>query len=132
MLGLERAVGLAGLERNLLHLVKMRVSLVNGCAYCLDLHRREAIQDGETPRRLFQLAAWEESPDFSPRERAALRWADGLTMLGDGHVPDAVYREARRAFRPHELVHLTLAVVAINGWNRFAIGFRVPPETPES
>lgn len=130
MLGLERYVRSTTLDRRLLHLVKMRASLLNGCAYCLNLHRREAMQDGESPRRLFQLVAWEESPDFTPRERAALRWTDAITLLREGHVPDAVYRKVRRQFSPRELVDLTLGVVAINGWNRLAIGFRTPPEDP--
>lgn len=128
MLGLEQHLRRSGLDRRLLHLVKMRASLLNGCAFCLDLHSREAIRDGESPRRLFQLGAWEESLDFTPKERAALAWTDAVTLVVDSRVPDAVYRQARRSFDPKELADLTLAVVAINGWNRLAIAFRKPPE----
>jgi AhpD family alkylhydroperoxidase len=128
MVGLERYVRSTKLDRRLLHLVKMRASQINGCAFCLNLHSQEALRDGETPRRLFQLSAWEESPDFTTRERAALRWTEAITRIGEGHAPDAVYRDVRRSFREKELVDLTLAIIAINGWNRLAIGFRVPPD----
>ncbi|MGI0053684.1 MAG: carboxymuconolactone decarboxylase family protein [Thermoplasmata archaeon] len=128
MLGLEQHLRQSGLDRRLLHLVKMRASLINGCSFCLNMHSQEAIRDGESPRRLFQLGAWEESPDFTPRERAALAWTDAVTRVADSRVPDSVYRHARQSFDPKELADLTLAVVAINGWNRLAIAFRNPPE----
>lgn len=128
MLALERHVRSSRLDPRLVHLVKMRVSQINGCAYCLNLHSREALRDGEAARRLFQLSAWEESTEFSPKERAALRWAEAVTLVRDSRVPDAVYQEGRRYFSSRELVDLTLAIVAINGWNRFAISFRTPPD----
>lgn len=130
MLALERYLHDSRLDQQLLHLVKLRASQVNGCAHCVDLHGREAIRDGEDPRRLLQLSVWEESPVFTPRERAGLRWTESLTRIREDRAPDAVYRYVRRFFSPKELVDLTLAIVAINGWNRFAIGFRIPPKRP--
>jgi AhpD family alkylhydroperoxidase len=105
----------------------MRVSQINGCAHCLDMHFREAAAKGEKPERLYLLDAWRESPVYTDRERAALAWAEAVTLVSRTHVPDDVFREARQHFSEDELVNLTLAVVAINGWNRFLIGFRVPP-----
>ncbi|MGI0154577.1 MAG: carboxymuconolactone decarboxylase family protein [Thermoplasmata archaeon] len=128
MRALEQHLQRSGLDRQLLHPVKMRASLLNGCAFCLNLHAREAIHDGESPRRLFQLAAWAGSPDFTRTERAALAWTDAATKVADPRVPDSVFRQARRSFDPKKLVDRTLAVVAINGWNRLAIAFRMPPE----
>ncbi|HEV2167061.1 MAG TPA: carboxymuconolactone decarboxylase family protein [Thermoplasmata archaeon] len=130
MIGLERYIRQSGIDRRLLHLVKMRASQINGCAYCLNLHSREALREGESARRLFQLDAWPESPDFTPRERAALAWTEAVTRVRETRVPDEVYRLARSVFPAKELVDLTLAVVAINGWNRLAISFRIPPEDP--
>ncbi len=131
MLCLERYLSRSKLDRRLLHLVKMRASQINGCAYCLDLHSREALRAGESPRRLFQLSAWEESPDFTSRERSALRWTEAMTLVHETHVPDSVYREARQSFTEKELADLSLAIVAINGWNRLNIGFRVAPTNSE-
>ena len=102
----------------------MRASQVNGCAYCLDMHSKDARAAGETEQRLYLLDAWREAPFYSPRERAALAWTEALTLVADSHVPDDVYDEARRHFNEEELVNLSLAVVAINGWNRLAIAFR--------
>ena len=127
MYALQAAVNAGGLEPSLQELVKLRVSQVNGCAFCIDLHFREATAKGEKPERLYLLDAWREAPVYTPRERAALAWAEAVTLVSRTHVPDDVYAEARRHFDEAELVNLTLAVVAINGWNRFAIGFRVPP-----
>ncbi len=127
MLGLERYLRDERFDRRLLHLIKLRASQINGCVHCIELHTREAVRDGEDPRRLFQLSAWEESPLFDARERAALRWTESLTRLDVDRVPDAVYRAIRRHFSPKELLDLTLAIVAINGWNRLAVGFRIPP-----
>ena len=127
MYSLQAAVNASGLEPALQELVKLRVSQINGCAYCIDLHSREATAKGETPARLFLLDAWREAPVYTPRERAALGWAEALTLVSRTHVPDDVYAEARAHFEEAELVDLTLAVVAINGWNRFAIGFRATP-----
>ena len=127
MYALQGAVNASGLEPALQELVKLRVSQVNGCAFCIDLHFREATAKGEKPERLYLLDAWREAPVYTPRERAALAWAEAVTLVSQTHVPDDLFAEARRHFEEAELVNLTLAVVAINGWNRFAIGFRVPP-----
>jgi AhpD family alkylhydroperoxidase len=124
MLGLEVYVNRAGLEHGLLELVKMRASQLNGCAYCLDMHSKDARAAGETEQRLYLLDAWREAPFYTPRERAALAWTEAVTRVDSGHVPDAVYTETREHFTEQELVDLTLAVVAINGWNRLAIAFR--------
>lgn len=124
MLGLEEYIHGCGLEASLLELIKMRASQINGCASCLDMHSKDARAAGETEQRLYLLDAWREAPFYSPRERAALSWAEAVTLLAESHVPDDVYDEARRQFSEQELVDLTLAVIAINGWNRLAIAFR--------
>ncbi|MEZ0275724.1 MAG: carboxymuconolactone decarboxylase family protein, partial [Roseimicrobium sp.] len=132
MLALETAVRKAGLDPILLDLVKLRASQINGCAYCIDLHAREAKQKGENDRRLHLLPAWREVPSFfSPRERAALAWTESLTLISENHVPDDVYAQASQEFSETELTNLTLAVVAINGWNRFSISFRAMPDPLE-
>jgi AhpD family alkylhydroperoxidase len=125
MNALEAQAEKTSLERPLLELVRMRVSQINGCAYCLDMHSKDARAGGESEQRLYVLDAWREAPFYSERERAALSWAEALTLIADGHAPDEVYEEARRVFSERELVELSLAVVAINSWNRFSIGFRV-------
>lgn len=125
---LEAYVKSTGLEPSLLELVKIRASQLNGCAYCIDLHTRQARAVGEAERRIYALSAWQETPFFSARERAALTWAEAVTLLAESRVPDLVYEEARRHFTERELVDLTMAVVAINGWNRLAVAFRLPPE----
>ncbi|MDO9707755.1 carboxymuconolactone decarboxylase family protein [Paracraurococcus lichenis] len=128
MLGLEKAVASSGLERPLLELVKMRASQINGCAYCLDMHARDARKAGETEARLYLLNAWREAPHYTPRERAALAWTEALTRVADTHAPDADYEALKAHFSEEEIVRLSFAIVAINGWNRLAIGFRaVPP-----
>jgi len=124
MYGLQNTVNSSGLERPLLELVKMRASQINGCAYCLDMHSKDARAAGETEQRLYLLDAWRETSLYSERERAALEWTEALTRIGEGHVPDSVYAAAREHFSEEELVNLALAVVAINGWNRFSIAFR--------
>ncbi len=127
MLSLESHLADCGLEPALLHLVKMRASQINGCAYCLDMHSKEARADGETEQRLYLLDGWRETPFFSARERAALAWTDALTLIAGTHAPDDVYSMAHEQFSERELMDLTLAVVAINGWNRICIAFRVEP-----
>ena len=127
MYALQATVNASGLEPSLQELIKLRVSQINGCAFCIDMHFREATAKGEKPERLYLLDAWREAPVYTPRERAALAWAEAVTLVSQTHVPDDVFREAREHFDESELVNLTLAVVAINGWNRFSIGFRVPP-----
>ncbi|PTY08728.1 alkylhydroperoxidase [Opitutaceae bacterium EW11] len=127
MLGLQQAVNNSGLEKSLLELVKLRTSLINRCAFCIDMHFREAKADGETEQRLLLLSAWEEVDLYTPRERAALRWTDALTRLSQDGVSDETFEAAHAEFSDAELAALTLAIVAINGWNRFSVGFRVPP-----
>ena len=124
MLGLEKYLHGCGLEEALLHLIKMRASQINGCAFCLDMHSKDARAGGETEQRLYLLDAWREAPFYSERERAALAWTEALTLIVQGHVPDEVYDQARQHFSEEELVNLSLAAVAINGWNRLAISFR--------
>ncbi len=125
MLQLENFVQLhSGLDHKLLHLLKMRASQINGCAYCLDMHSKDARAAGETEQRLYALSAWREAPFFTDKERAALAWTEAVTLVSRNHVPDEVYEEARRFFNEEELVNLTLAIIAINGWNRLAIAFR--------
>ena len=127
MVGLERQVHDSGLEESLLDLIKFRASQINGCAYCIDMHSKDARARGETEQRLYELDAWREAPFYSVRERAALAWTEAVTLVTSGHVPDAVYEEARQQFTERELAHLTLAIVAINGWNRLGIAFRAEP-----
>ncbi len=129
MRGLETYVRRSGLEPSLLELVKIRTSQINGCAYCIDMHTKDARARGETEQRLYALSAWEETPFFTERERAALAWTEAVTRVAEGHVPDEVFELARKHFPDKELVDLTLAVVAINGWNRLAISFRTVPGT---
>lgn len=127
MLGLERYVRNCGLERRLLELVKMRASQINGCAFCLDMHSKDARAAGETEQRLYALNAWRETPFFSERERAALGWTESVTRVSKTHVPDESYENVCQHFDEQELVDLTLAIVAINSWNRLAISFRTVP-----
>ena len=127
MAGLEAYVRNSGLEPALLELVKMRASQINGCAYCIDMHSKDTRAKGETEQRLYALNAWRETPFYSDRERAALAWTEALTLISQTHAPDDVYEEAQRHFNEAELVNLTMAIVAINGWNRLAIGFRAVP-----
>jgi len=115
------------LEPSLLELVKMRASQINGCAYCLDMHSKDARANGETEQRLYALNAWRETPFFTDRERAALAWTEAVTLVSQDHVPDSVYDEVRPRFKDEELVNLTLAVATINAWNRLAISFRAVP-----
>jgi AhpD family alkylhydroperoxidase len=126
MLGLERYVRSCGLEQSLLELVKMRASQINGCAFCLDMHSKDARAAGETEQRLYALNAWRETPFFTDRERAALAWTEAVTLVADTHAPDDVYHQLSEQFSEKEIIDLTLAIVTINGWNRFAIGFRLP------
>lgn len=129
MLGLQTYVNKAGLEHSLLELVKMRASQINGCAYCLDMHLKDATAAGETPQRLYLLDAWRETKFYSARERAALAWTEALTLVTQGHVPDELYQSVRAHFSEQELANLSLAIVAINGWNRLCIAFRVEAGT---
>ncbi len=126
MLGLEQAVRRSGLEPRLLELVKLRASQLNGCAYCLDMHSKDARARGEDEQRLHLLAAWREAPCYSPRERAALAWCEALTLLPRAGAPDDLYAELEGEFSPEEIAALSFQIVAINGWNRLAVGLRSP------
>lgn len=125
--GLERVVRKSGLETNLLELVRMRASQINGCAYCIDMHSKDARAEGETEQRLYGLTAWRETPFYTERERAALEWTEAVTLVSRDQVPDEVFERVRKQFSEAELINLTLAVVAINSWNRVAIAFRAVP-----
>lgn len=124
MVSLEKAVAQFGLEQSLWELVKMRASQINGCAFCVDLHASDASKMGESERRLHSLVVWREAPFFTPRERAALAWTESLTRLADTHAPDEDYALLREHFTDKEMVDLTVAIIAINGWNRLGVGFR--------
>jgi AhpD family alkylhydroperoxidase len=127
MLGLEKYIGESGLDHKILHLIKMRASQINGCAYCLDMHSLDARAEGESEQRLYTLEAWREAPFFSDRERAALAWTEALTLISQTHAPDAVYEELKQQFSEKEIVDLTFAIGAINLWNRLAISLRAVP-----
>lgn len=127
LLALGKAVSAGGLEPSLLELVKIRASQMNRCAFCIDLHTKDARAAGETEQRIYALSAWRETPFFTPRERAALAWTEAITNIQDGYASDDAYEEVRPAFNEAELVELTLAIVYINAWNRIAIGFRAEP-----
>ena len=129
MLGLEEYVHQTGLERSLVELVDLRASLLNGCAYCADMHTKVARSLGETEQRLYTVSLWRETPFFSDRARAALAWTEAVTRVSVDGVSDEAYEFAREQFSEKELVDLTLAIVAINGWNRLAIAFRTVPGT---
>ena len=129
MLDLEKYLEQSGLDPDLLNLVRLRASQINGCAYCIDMHWKDLRADGENEQRLYGLDAWRESPYYSDRERAALAWTEAVTLVADGHVPDELFEEAHRHFSDADLVNLTLCVIAINGWNRLNIAFRTPPGT---
>lgn len=130
MRGLQEYVNNSGLDHRLLELVKLRASQINGCAFCMAMHAADARKLGEHEMRLHLLSAWREAQIYTARERAALAWTEAVTELRDGDVPDAVYETARAQFPEAELVALTYAIVAINGWNRLCISFRVPPTVP--
>jgi AhpD family alkylhydroperoxidase len=124
---MERYLRESGLDPKLLHLIKMRASQINGCAYCIDMHSKDARALGETEQRLYGLDAWRETPYYSGRERAALAWTEAVTLISQTHAPDDVYQELRRHFSEQEIVNLTYAVAAINSWNRLAIAMRAVP-----
>ncbi|HEV2327143.1 MAG TPA: carboxymuconolactone decarboxylase family protein [Terracidiphilus sp.] len=121
---MEQTIRGSGLEAPLLELVKVRASQMNGCAYCIDMHTKDARAGGETEQRLYALSAWREGPFFTPRERAALEWTEALTNIQDGHAPDEAYDAVRREFDEKDVVRLTFAITQINAWNRIAIAFR--------
>jgi AhpD family alkylhydroperoxidase len=125
MLGLSSEAA-SRLEPGLFELIKIRASQINGCAYCVDMHTKDARHAGETEQRIYALNAWRETPFFTDRERAALEWTEAVTRLGDSHVPDDLYERVARQFDEAELVALTFGVVVINSWNRLSISFRPP------
>ena len=127
MRDLQEHVDGCGLDRKLMELVKMRASQINGCAYCLDMHSKDARAIGETEQRLYVLNAWRESPFYSERERAALAWTEALTRISEDEVSDELYAEVSQQFDEKELVELTLAIIAINAWNRLAVATRMRP-----
>jgi len=129
MSGLETYLHGCGLEEGLLHLIKLRASQINGCAFCLDMHWKDLRAIGEDEQRLYSLDAWRECPWYTDRERAALAWTEALTLVTQGHVPDAVYEEARKQFSEKELTDLSIAITTINAWNRLSIAARTTPGT---
>lgn len=129
MYGLETYLASCGLEVNLLHLLKLRASQINGCAFCIDMHWKDLRAAGESEQRLYGLDAWREAPYYTARERAALEWTEAVTRITKGHVPDAVYEAVRPHFNDKEVADLTMAVATINAWNRLAIASRTPPGT---
>lgn len=129
MLELEKYVQESGLEHSLYELVKTRASQINGCAYCIDMHTKDARNAGETEQRLYALNAWRETPFYTPRERAALEWTEALTLISEKEISDELYSRMSQYFNEKERIALTMAIVAINGWNRLAISFRTVPGT---
>lgn len=123
VLGLNKAVEESGLERSLLHLIKLRASQINGCSYCVDMHTHEAREDGESEQRLYLVAAWKESPLFTERERAAFAWTEAVTLISQAGVRDELYAAMLKHFSEAELVKLTVAIAMINTWNRLSISF---------
>ena len=127
MLEMEKYVAGSGIEHSLYELVKTRASQINGCAYCLDMHTKDARKAGETEQRLYALSAWRETPFYTERERAALAWTEAITLISEDEVSDALYEATRAHFNEKEMVDLTMSIIAINGWNRLAIAFRKLP-----
>jgi AhpD family alkylhydroperoxidase len=127
MIGLGQYLNQSSVEKKLLDMISLRVSQINGCAYCLDMHWKDLQVEGESEQRMYSLDAWRETPYYTDRERAALAWAEAVTNVTDGRVPDEVFEEGRQHFSEQELADLTLATVAINGWNRLNIAFRTVP-----
>ena len=124
MMGLENFVEKSKLEPKIKELIKIRASQINGCAYCLDMHTKDARAIGESEQRINVVSAWREAPFYSPRERAALAWSESLTLLSQSGAPDDVYTELERLFKPEEIVELTFSIIVINSWNRLTVGFR--------
>ena len=127
MYALEKHLKSSSIEEKLLHLIKLRASQINGCAYCIDMHSKDARANGDTEQRLYALNAWDETPFFTPRERAALAWTEALTLISENHAPDELYDSTRKEFSEQEMVDLTYAIATINAWNRLAISMRAVP-----
>jgi AhpD family alkylhydroperoxidase len=132
MLAIHRASNNSTIEASLLELVKTRASQINGCAYCVDMHTKDARSKGETEQRLYGLTVWRETPYYTERERAALEWTEALTLIAENRVDDEIYQQARAQFTEQELVDLSVAIIAINGWNRLCVAFRSVPGTYEA
>ena len=132
MLELEKNVLSSTIERPLYELVKIRASQINHCAYCLDMHTKDARKAGESEQRIYALSAWRETPFFTERERAALEWTEAVTLISQNDIPDSLYESVHKEFNEKEMVDLTMAVIAINGWNRLAISFRTVPGSYEA
>jgi AhpD family alkylhydroperoxidase len=132
MRALEKYVRTCGIDPKLLELIKIRASQINGCAYCLDMHTKDARTQGETEQRIYALNAWRETPFFTEKERAALAWTESVTQVSMSQVPNEVYEIVRQYFDEKEIVNITTAIVAINGWNRFAVSFRSVPGAYQS
>lgn len=126
---LEKYVANSGLESSLYHLVKLRASQINGCAYCVDMHTKDARKEGETEQRLYGVSVWREAPYYTDRERAALEWTEALTLISQNNVPDEIYNRVAKEFDEKDMMALTMCVIAINGWNRLAIPFRTEAGT---
>jgi len=129
MLALEHYIAACGLDHAFVHLLKLRASQINGCAFCIDMHSIDARAAGETEQRLYALDAWRETPFFTARERAGLAWIEAVTLVSQTHVPDAVYEEARQHYSEKEIFDLTVIASTINAWNRIAVAARTPPGT---
>jgi AhpD family alkylhydroperoxidase len=132
MAALGHFVDSCGLERGLLELVRMRASQINGCAYCLDMHSKDARALGETEQRLYALNAWRETPFYTARERAALEWTEAITLISETHAPDDIYERVAREFSPEDFANLTLAIATINSWNRLSMAYRIVPGSYQS
>jgi AhpD family alkylhydroperoxidase len=132
LLNMERYLDTCGLEQGLMDLVKLRASQINGCAYCIDMHSKDLRANGESEQRLYELDAWQETPFYTERERAALLWTEAVTRVADTHVPDSVYEQVRQQFDEAELVNLTFVVSAVNVWNRILISSRREPGAYQS
>jgi AhpD family alkylhydroperoxidase len=128
-LNLEMKVRASGIDKKLLHLIKARASQINGCAYCIDMHMKEARADGESEDRLYLLSAWREALQFNAKERAALAWTETVTLLADTHIPDAEWEAVRKEYSEEEVAKLTFAIGTINVWNRLSVAFRTVPGT---
>lgn len=129
MLGLENYLSQSGLSQKILELIKLRASQINGCAFCIDMHAKDARKNGETERRIYTLSAWRETPFFTPEERAVLALTESVTLISGCHVPDSVYEEVSRYFNPNQVAQLLMAIVTINAWNRIAITTTMVPGT---
>ena len=132
MMQLQKTVDQSSIDPRLLELIKLRSSQINGCAYCLDMHSKDAIAIGENPQRIYVLDAWREAPFYSPKEKAALAWCEALTLISDTAAPDSVYDELSKYFNEKEIMEITFAIITINSWNRLAISFRKVPGTYQS